>query len=69
MAGAMGLQDTDTLALLTQVNRRRQTGDTGTDHTDVDTQLTLEKRGASGRCGVSCSHRHASRNAIARLRK
>ncbi len=44
MAGAMGLQDTDTLALLAQVNRRRQTGDTRTNHTDVDAQLTLEAR-------------------------
>ena len=44
MASAMGLQHADPLALFKQMNGRRQTGNPGTDHTDIDPDLALEPR-------------------------
>lgn len=43
MAGAMGLQHADTFALLQQMDGRRQTGDTGANHTHIHLDLARER--------------------------
>ncbi|MCY1360591.1 hypothetical protein D9M69_472240 [compost metagenome] len=44
MTGAMGLQHANSLALLQQMHRRRQTGKPGADDADIHRDLTLEGR-------------------------
>jgi len=44
MPRAMGFEHTDALALFQQMQRRRQSGEPGADHADIDFDLAPERR-------------------------